>query len=211
MSCPMASTAAICLRPDRRRSGERLCGSSTRAGSTTGSARRSRCCARWPRWRGAGRSRASSTCRFVGTPVPAHRAAGIGARSRRCRRVHGTRVRSPRVPGAPTTPTSCSIIDAPADDSLFLPSKLIDYLPPASRFSRSRRPAARRPICIRALGYPVDRAGRRAGDRVGDRGADRREAGRAVSTTVGDARGGRAAYDIRRTAGAFADILARCA
>ena len=78
---------------------------------------------------------------FVGTPV------GVASTARQQRSgstmSSSSRDASPFAESARTrrmTPTSCSSIDAPADESLFLPSKLVDYLPLASRSSASRRP-----------------------------------------------------------------------
>jgi glycosyltransferase involved in cell wall biosynthesis len=101
------------------------------------------------------------------------------------------------------------VIDAPADDSLFLPSKLIDYLPlrrPILGLTPLRGASA---DLIRRLGYPVVAPD----DEVAIAGQieallDLKQTGRLGPSPVHDTV--TAEYDIRRTTGLFADILARC-
>jgi glycosyltransferase involved in cell wall biosynthesis len=101
------------------------------------------------------------------------------------------------------------IIDAPADDSLFLPSKLIDYLPlrrPILGLTPLRGASA---DLIRRLGYPVVAPD----DETAIAGQieallDLKQTGRLGPSPVHDTVA--AEYDIRRTTGAFADILTRC-
>jgi len=102
------------------------------------------------------------------------------------------------------------VIDAPADESLFLPSKIVDYL-------RARKPIlALTPHhgasadVIRDLGYPVIAPENEA------------EIAQAVEALLAAHAEGRLSlspthdavarqFDIRQTASAFAEILARCA
>ena len=102
------------------------------------------------------------------------------------------------------------VIDAPADDSLFLPSKLIDYLPlrrPILGLTPLRGASA---DLIRRLGYPVvapDDEAAIAGQIEALLDLQSRPAGLAPSPMHDTVT---AEHDIRRTTGAFADILARC-
>jgi glycosyltransferase involved in cell wall biosynthesis len=102
------------------------------------------------------------------------------------------------------------VIDAPSADSLFLPSKLIDYLP------LGRPILGITPVCgaaadvIRALGYPVaapdDEAAIAAA--IGTL-LDAHAAGTLAASPQHPAVA--AQYDIRVTARAFADVLDACA
>ena len=101
------------------------------------------------------------------------------------------------------------VIDAPADESLFLPSKLVEYLPmlrPILGLTPLRGPSA---DLIRSLGYPVV-----APD-------DEPSIAAVVESLIVAHREGRLTpspvhadvsqrYDIRRTSAAFAEILAQC-
>ena len=102
------------------------------------------------------------------------------------------------------------VIDAPSDDSLFLPSKLIDYLPLAKPILGLTPARGASADLIRSLGYPVV-----APD---DEGA----IASAIETLIelkqrkqleASALHHSASmpYDIRTTTRAFAEILARCA
>jgi glycosyltransferase involved in cell wall biosynthesis len=101
------------------------------------------------------------------------------------------------------------VIDAPADDSLFLPSKLIDYLPlrrPILGLTPLRGASA---DLIRRLGYPVvapDDDAAIAGQIEALLAL--KQTGRLGPSPLHDIV--TAEYDIRRTTGVFADILARC-
>lgn len=101
------------------------------------------------------------------------------------------------------------VIDAPADDNLFLPSKLIDYLPagrPILALTPTRGATA---DLIRSLGYPVIPPD------------DEQAIASAIDTLLTTYRQGRLhvsaqhdavarQYDIRRTTAAFAQVLERC-
>jgi glycosyltransferase involved in cell wall biosynthesis len=102
------------------------------------------------------------------------------------------------------------LIDAPAEESLFLPSKLIDYLPLAKPILAITPPVGASADVVRALGYPVISPDDEAGIAAAvDHLLDCWQHGRlSVSPSHAEAAG---RYDIRRTAGAFAAILARCA
>src|SRR5262245_34086200 len=99
------------------------------------------------------------------------------------------------------------LIDAPADENLFLPSKLIDYLPAGKPILALTPPRGASADLVRQLGYPVI-----APDEVPsiasaiERLLDQRPVKPSSNHAETAAR-----YDIRRTAAAFADILARCA
>jgi len=102
------------------------------------------------------------------------------------------------------------VIDAPADESLFLPSKLIDYLPfekPILALTPARGASA---DLIRRLGYPI----------VPPDDVQAIEA--AIENLLKAKREGRLrpagchrsiaeSYDVRRTTATLAEILARCA
>ena len=102
------------------------------------------------------------------------------------------------------------VIDAPADDNLFLPSKLVDYLPlakPVLGLTPARGATA---DLLRLLGQPIA-----APD-------DEAAIASALETLIDLKKGGRlhvpasyrelsARYDIRATTRLFADILERCA
>jgi glycosyltransferase involved in cell wall biosynthesis len=101
------------------------------------------------------------------------------------------------------------VIDAPADESLFLPSKLIDYLPagkPILALTPLRGASA---DLIRALGYPVIAPDDESGIATAVEAliVAKQEGRLTTSATHSEVA---QQYDIRRTAGAFAEILARC-
>jgi glycosyltransferase involved in cell wall biosynthesis len=146
---------------------------------------------------------------FVGTPVASHRQLASALRLDAIVEFTG------RVPFADSCRRAADadvllVIDAAADESLFLPSKLIDYLPAGKPILALTPPRGATADLVRALGYavvaPEDEAGIAA----------------AIETLIVAKQQGRltasathaevaARYDIRRTAGAFAEILARCA
>ena len=146
---------------------------------------------------------------FVGTPVASHRRVATALGLDNIVEFTG------RVPFADSSRRAGAadvvvVIDAPAEESLFLPSKLIDYLPsgrPILALTPARGPTA---DLVRALGYPVVPPD------------DEAAIARAIEALIVAKQQGRLAaaathaevaqrYDIRRTAGAFAEILARCA
>jgi len=144
---------------------------------------------------------------FVGTPVPSHRrlatTLGLGDVVEFAGRVSFAES-ARRAAHADVL----LVIDAPSDESLFLPSKLVDYLPldkPILALTPSRGASA---DLIRRLGYPVVPpddivAIASAIEALVDAKRQRRlgiaEHHRSVAQQ----------YDIRRTAGAFAGILER--
>jgi glycosyltransferase involved in cell wall biosynthesis len=102
------------------------------------------------------------------------------------------------------------LIDAAADENLFLPSKLIDYLPAGKPILALTPPCGASADLVRALGYQVTAP------------EDERGIGAALEALLDAKRDGRLArsaahdevamrYDIRRTAGEFAEILVQCA
>jgi glycosyltransferase involved in cell wall biosynthesis len=146
---------------------------------------------------------------LVGTPVPAHQrlAASLGL---------GEIVEfAGRVPFAESAQRAAQadvlmVIDAPAEESLFLPSKLVDYLPlekPILALTPERGASA---DLIRRLGYPVvppDNvpAIESAIDGLLNAKREGRLGASACHRAVAES------YDIRRAAASFAEILARCA
>ena len=146
---------------------------------------------------------------FVGTPIPSHRrlATSLG--------LDPVVEFTGRLPSADSARWAAAadvllLIDAPAEENLFLPSKLIDYLPAGKPILALTPPRGASADLVRALGYsviaPDDEAGIVA----------------ALHTLLTMKREGRLApsashrevakrYDIRRTAAAFGDILVQCA
>jgi glycosyltransferase involved in cell wall biosynthesis len=146
---------------------------------------------------------------FVGTPIPAHRrlATSLG--------LDGIVEFTGRVPFAESVRWAAAadvllLIDAPADESLFLPSKLIDYLPenkPILALTPQRGASA---DVVRALGYPVIAPDDDTGIAAAiEQLLAAKHDGRLSRSSQHDAVA--AQYDIRRTAGAFAQILVQCA
>jgi len=146
---------------------------------------------------------------FVGTAIASHR--------QLAKRLGVTDVVefTGRLPSAESTRRAAAadvllLVDAPAAESLFLPSKLVDYLPlgkPILALTPSRGAAA---DLVRSLGYavvpPDDPAAIAAAIEsliIAHQSGHLR-----VSPRHGDAS---QAYDIRRTSRQLADILARCA
>ena len=145
---------------------------------------------------------------LVGPSVPAHRRLAIDLA------LTGIVEFTGRVPFADSAVRSSAadvllVIDAPADDSLFLPSKLIDYLPLGKPILGLTPPRGASADLIRRLGYPVvapdDEEAIAAQIEVL---LDLKGTGRLDASPEHDSVA--AEYDIRRTTRAFADILARC-
>jgi glycosyltransferase involved in cell wall biosynthesis len=102
------------------------------------------------------------------------------------------------------------LIDAPADESLFLPSKLIDYLPAAKPILALTPQRGASADVVRALGYPVIAPDDETGIAAAiEQLLTAKHDGRLSRSSQHDAVA--AQYDIRRTAGAFAEILVQCA
>jgi glycosyltransferase involved in cell wall biosynthesis len=102
------------------------------------------------------------------------------------------------------------VIDAPSDENLFLPSKLVDYLPmgkPILGLTPARGASA---DLIRALGYPVIAPDDESS--IAD-AIEALIAARATGRLVVSAHHQEVArgYDIRRTTEMFSEILGRCA
>jgi glycosyltransferase involved in cell wall biosynthesis len=146
---------------------------------------------------------------FVGTPIASHRrlASSLGLDD-----VVEFTGRLSFVESARWAATAdvLLVIDAPAEENLFLPSKLIDYLPAGKPILALTPPRGASADLIRALGYPVIAP------------EDEAAIARAVEALLAARAEGRIAassshdevtrhYDIRRTASAFAEILAQCA
>jgi glycosyltransferase involved in cell wall biosynthesis len=102
------------------------------------------------------------------------------------------------------------LVDAPADENLFLPSKLVDYLPLDKPILALTSACGATADVVRAAGYPVVPPDDEAAIAAAIEGLlDAKREGR-----LGPAPGHRAVteqFDIRRTAAAFAEVLARCA
>lgn len=146
---------------------------------------------------------------LVGTPVPAH------ARLAKRLGLDGLVAFTGRVPFAESARIAASadvllVVDAPADESLFLPSKLIDYLPLGKPIlGLTPRDGATADV-LGALGQPfVDPEDQPAIASAIETLIDRKRQGRlgvpASYHTIA------AQYDIRTTTRAFAGILERCA
>lgn len=146
---------------------------------------------------------------FVGTPIAAHRrvATSLG--------LDGIVEFIGRVPFAESARWAAAadvllVIDAPADESLFLPSKLIDYLPAAKPILALTPQRGASADIVRALGYPVIAPDDETGIAAAiEQLLAAKQDGRLRRSSRHDAVA--AQYDIRRTAGAFAEILVRCA
>jgi glycosyltransferase involved in cell wall biosynthesis len=146
---------------------------------------------------------------FVGPPVAAHQKLAIDLALGEIVEFTG------RVPFAESAARAAAadvllVIDAPADDSLFLPSKLIDYLPlnrPILGLTPARGASA---DLIGQLGYQVappddEQAIAAQIERLLDL---KRVGGLDVSPVHASVA---EQYDIRHTSRTFADLLARCA
>jgi glycosyltransferase involved in cell wall biosynthesis len=102
------------------------------------------------------------------------------------------------------------VVDAPADDNLFLPSKLIDYLPLAKPIIGLTPFAGATADVLRALGQPIvppndDAAIAAAIEKL----IDLKRAGLLSVPASYSATASR--YDVRTTARSFADVLEGCA
>jgi glycosyltransferase involved in cell wall biosynthesis len=146
---------------------------------------------------------------FAGTPIPAHRrlASALGLDDVVEFTGRLSFAESSRLAGSADV---LLVIDAPAGENLFLPSKLVDYLPRAKPILGITPPNGASADLIRALGYPViapdDEPGIAAA--VEALIAARQQGRLTTSDTHADVA---KRYDVRQTAGAFAEILARCA
>jgi len=100
------------------------------------------------------------------------------------------------------------LIDAPADESLFLPSKLIDYLPANKPLLALTPLSGASADVVHALGYPAIAPDDRGGIAIAIEQLLDRWRQDCLTVSPSHAEGARP-YDIRRTAGAFAEILAR--
>ena len=146
---------------------------------------------------------------FVGTPIPSHRrlATSLG--------LDPVVEFTGRLPFAESARWAAAadvllLIDAPAEENLFLPSKLVDYLPAGKPILALTPPRGASADLVRALGYPVvapdDEGGIVAAlDALLAAHRDGRLARSASHDEVAKR------YDIRRTAAAFGDILVQCA
>jgi glycosyltransferase involved in cell wall biosynthesis len=146
---------------------------------------------------------------FVGAVVPSHRRAvtQLG--------LDDVVEFVPRVPAAEAARRAAAadvllVIDAPADDNLFLPSKLVDYLPfdkPILALTPARGATA---DLVRELGYPVVAPDDEAAIASALRALlDARQRGTLAPST--QHRSASAPYDIRSAAAAFAEVLEQCA
>ena len=144
---------------------------------------------------------------FVGTAVPGHQRLAAGLQLRDVLEFTG-RLAFAESAARAAAADVLIVIDAPSDESLFLPSKLVDYLPldkPILGLTPARGASA---DLIRSLGYPVVPPD------------DETAIASAIEAFIDMKREGRLAasgshhavaerYDIRTTTRAFADILGR--
>jgi len=146
---------------------------------------------------------------FVGTPVSSHRrlASTLGLDGVVEFTGRLSFVESARLAAAADV---LLLIDAPADDNLFLPSKLVDYLPAGKPILALTPPCGASADLVRALGYPVIAPDDENGiaTTIAALLAAREDGRLRISPTHAEVAQD---YDIRHTAGAFAEILARCA
>ncbi len=142
---------------------------------------------------------------LVGTPVPAHQRLAASLR------LHDVVEFTGRLPfnesaGRAAAADVLLVIDAPSDDNLFLPSKLVDYLPlgkPILGLTPARGASA---DLIRSLGYPVVAPDDEAAIASAIEALiDMKREGRLGASPSHHAVAER--YDIRTTTRAFADIL----
>jgi glycosyltransferase involved in cell wall biosynthesis len=145
---------------------------------------------------------------FVGTPIESH------ARFASTLGLDDVVQFAGRVPFAESMRRAASadvllVIDAPADESLFLPSKLIEYLPLGKPILGLTPRCGASADVIRALGYPVIAPDdeRAIADALEDLIAARQDGRLTVSPTHQHVA---QQYDCRHIARAFAEILARC-
>jgi hypothetical protein len=102
------------------------------------------------------------------------------------------------------------VIDAPSDDSLFLPSKLVDYLPLGKPILGLTPTCGASADLLRSLGHPIVAPDDEAAIASAiDLLIERKQQGRLGVPASHHAVA--AQYDIRATAAAFAHILERCA
>jgi glycosyltransferase involved in cell wall biosynthesis len=146
---------------------------------------------------------------FVGTPIPSHRRLTASLMLDDVVEFTG------RLPFAQSAAWAAAadvllVIDAPADENLFLPSKLVDYMRAGKPILALTPPHGATADVVRNLGYPVIAPEDEAGiAKAVETLLDAHSAGR-LSTSPSHATVAQQ-FDIRQTARTFAEILARCA
>lgn len=146
---------------------------------------------------------------FVGTPIPSHRRLTASLMLDDVVEFTGRMTFSESATWAAAADVLL-VIDAPAEESLFLPSKLVDYMRAGKPILALTPPHGASADVVRDLGYPVIAPENEA------------EIAHAVETLLNAHAEGRLStsathdtvaqhFDIRRTARAFAEILERCA
>lgn len=146
---------------------------------------------------------------FVGTPIPSHRrlASSLGLDDVVEFTGRLSFAESARWTAAADVPL---VIDAPAEENLFLPSKLIDYLPAGKPILALTPPRGASADLVRALGYPAIAPDDEAGiERALEALLAARAEGRLAASPTHDEVARQ--YDIHRTAAAFAEVLSQCA
>jgi glycosyltransferase involved in cell wall biosynthesis len=146
---------------------------------------------------------------FVGTPIPSHRrlATSLG--------LDPVVEFAGRLPSAESARWAAAadvllLIDAPAEENLFLPSKLIDYLPARKPILALTPPRGASADLVRALGYPVIAPDDEGGIIAAlESLLSAKRDGHLAPSASHDEVANR--YDIRRTAAALGDILVQCA
>jgi glycosyltransferase involved in cell wall biosynthesis len=146
---------------------------------------------------------------FVGTPIPSHRRLTASLMLDDVVEFTG-RLSFAESAAWAAAADVLLVIDAPADESLFLPSKLVDYLRAGKPILALTPPRGASADVIRDLGYPVVAPGHEAEiAQAVEALLDARSEDRLSLSPTHDAVAQQ--FDIRRTARAFAEILARCA
>ena len=152
---------------------------------------------------------AELTVTFVGTPLKSHQ------RLARRLGLDGVVAFTGRVPFAESARHAAAadvllVIDAPSDESLFLPSKLVDYLPMQKPILALTPPSGASADLVRSLGYPIAAPDDEVSIARAIEGliVAKQEGRLAVSDSHADVAN---QYDIRRTTESFSRILDQCA
>jgi glycosyltransferase involved in cell wall biosynthesis len=146
---------------------------------------------------------------FVGTPIPSHRRLTTSLMLDGVVEFTG-RLSFAESAGWAAAADVLLVIDAPAEESLFLPSKLVDYIRAFKPILALTPPRGASADVVRDLGYPAIPPENEAEiAHAVEILLQAHAEGRLSASATHDAVAQR--FDIRHTASAFAEILARCA